>query len=197
MYKKCDDLVIMDERIDILDSEGNFTGNTCLKSKAHKEGLFHATVHVWFFTEDHQLLLQKRAYTKKVFPSLWDVSVAGHIEAGETTKMAAIREVQEEIDLKITQKNLTKIGIRKDKIRHSNGILDNEFKHIFICKLTTPINKLNRQIGEIDAIQLFDLHILKDSSKHGNYMVPNMNGYYDFIYQKIYKALESSSSSIT
>lgn len=186
----------MDERIDILDSEGNFTGTSCLKSKAHKEGLFHATVHVWFFTSDHQVLLQKRALTKKVFPGLWDVSVAGHIGAGETISEAAIREVEEEIGLIITERKFTKIGIRKDKITHSNGILDHEFKHIFISKLTTSISKLSRQIHEIDAIQLFDLGILKDASKHGNYMVPNMDGYYDFIYQEIDKKLASSDSSI-
>ena len=45
----------MDELIDILDSEGKFTGTSCLKSIAHKEGLYHATTHVWFYTDDEKI----------------------------------------------------------------------------------------------------------------------------------------------
>lgn len=175
----------MDELIDILDSNGNFTGESCLKSVAHKKGLFHATIHVWFYTKNQQVLLQKRASTKKVFPNLWDVSVAGHISAGETILESAIREVNEEIGLKIFENQLTKVGVRLNKIEHPNGILDNEFKHIYVCELTQPISKLKRQISEVDDMKLFDLEVLKDSTKHGNFMVTNIDKYYDFIHEKI------------
>ncbi|MGB3152847.1 MAG: hydrolase, partial [Maribacter sp.] len=37
----------MDELIDILNEEGEFTGETKLKSYAHRMGLFHSTVHIW------------------------------------------------------------------------------------------------------------------------------------------------------
>ena len=53
----------MDELLDILDEHGNPTGTTALKSKAHKLGLFHATIHVWLYTKDEKILLQKRAAT--------------------------------------------------------------------------------------------------------------------------------------
>ncbi len=83
----------MDERIDILTPEGKPTGKTALKSEAHKNGWFHATVHIWLFTSDEKILLQKRALTKKVFPGLWDISVAGHIGAGESILSSAKRDV--------------------------------------------------------------------------------------------------------
>jgi isopentenyl-diphosphate Delta-isomerase len=175
----------LDELIDILTPEGFDTYTTCLKSEAHLKGYYHKTIHVWFYTEKGQILLQKRAAVKSVFPSHWDVSAAGHIGAGEETISAAIREVQEEIGLHILESDLTNIGLRKDEIVHPNGILDNEFKHIFICKLTEDLSNLTMQIGEVDDLQLFDLSILKDSTKHGSFMVPNMNGYYDFIFDKI------------
>lgn len=176
----------MDELIDILTSEGEFTGKTCLKSEAHQLGLYHQTIHVWFYTDDHQILLQKRASVKEVFPNHWDVSVAGHIGSKEKIEEAAIRETKEEIGFEIKEGDLLKIGFRKDEIIHPNGILDNEFKHIFICKLNIPVSKLTMQEGEVDDLQLFDASILKDTTKHGSFMVPNMNHYYDFIYAKIY-----------
>ena len=48
----------MDELIDILTPEGKSTGKTALKSEAHKNGWFHATAHIWFFTSDEKILLQ-------------------------------------------------------------------------------------------------------------------------------------------
>lgn len=176
----------MDELIDILSSTGEFTGKTALKSEAHRKGLYHQTVHVWFYTGDNKVLLQKRASVKKVFPNLWDVSVAGHIEAGEKIETAAIREVNEEIGITISESDLQKIGLRKDKIVHPNGILDYEFKHIYICKLKKDINQLEIQVGEVDDLHLFDISILKDTIKHGSFMVPNINHYYDFIYEQLY-----------
>ena len=179
----------MDEVIDILTSKGEFTGSTCLKSEAHLKGLYHQTVHIWFYTENKRVLLQKRASVKKVFPNKWDVSVAGHIGAGEKIISTAIRETKEEIGIDIEENELTKIGIRKDEIVHSNGILDNEFKHIFLCKLNRNLNELTMQPGEVDDLQLFDVAILKDTTKHGSFMVPNMNHYYDFIYESLYSLL--------
>ena len=102
----------MDELIDILTPEGTLTGRRALKSEAHKNGWFHATVHIWLFTSDEKILLQKRALTKKVFPGLWDISVAGHIGAGEGVLASAKREIFEEIGLNIKEKDLIKIGTR-------------------------------------------------------------------------------------
>lgn len=175
----------MCELIDVLTSDGKPTGKTALKSEVHKKGLYHATVHVWLYTDNQKVLLQKRASVKKVFPNLWDVSVAGHIGAGEKVETAAVREVKEEIGLSIKESDLLKIGLRKDEIVHSNGILDNEFKHLFICKLTKEISELTMQVNEVDDLQLFDVSLLKDTTKHGNFMVPNFRNYYDFIYDQL------------
>ena len=175
----------MDEIIDILTWDGKPTGKTALKSEAHKKGLYHQTIHVWFYTNDKKILLQKRASIKKVFPNRWDVSVAGHIGAGEKIESAAIREVKEEIGIDIKEADLLKIGLRKDEIVHPNGILDNEFKHLFLCKLKKEVSELKMQVGEVDDLQLFDLSVLKDNTKHGDFMVPNINFYYDFIFDKI------------
>ena len=128
----------MDELIDILTPEGKSTGKTALKSEAHKNGWFHATAHIWFFTSDKKILLQKRALTKKVFPGIWDISVAGHIGAGEEVLEGAKREVFEEIGLILEDKDFIKIGTRIHQVTHENGIQDNEHHHVFIAELKTP-----------------------------------------------------------
>ena len=51
----------MDELIDILTPEGKPTGKTCLKSFAHKNGLFHASVHIWIFNNNKDQIYAQSA----------------------------------------------------------------------------------------------------------------------------------------
>ena len=147
----------MDELIDILDSNGKPTGKTAMKSEAHKHGLFHPTVHVWFYTKNGQLLIQQRGKEKDIHPLLWDVSVAGHIGAGEDYESSAIREVSEEIGLGITKEELQKIGVFKSIQNHHNDLIDCEFHHTYLCELKTPFSNLKKQDSEVNALKLISL----------------------------------------
>ena len=88
------------------------------------------------------MLLQKRNPEKDTFPNLWDVSVAGHIEFGESPKEAALREVYEEVGLKLQTESLTYIGSHREKHIHRSDFIDNEFITSF-SELKLPIPSLN------------------------------------------------------
>lgn len=182
----------MDELIDIVDDNGNYTGKTCLKSEAHKFGYFHPTIHVWLYTSNQKILLQKRALTKKVFPGLWDISVAGHVAAGEKIEIAALREVKEEIGYEILPKNLQKIGTRKHMVNHKNGIIDNEFHHVFIAELTIPIEHLTLQKEEVAELKLFDLETILHTKNYDNLLLPQYQDYYSFVHKQIVDALKGA-----
>ena len=175
----------MDEVIDIVDEFGKETGKTCLKSEAHLHGYFHKTVHVWLYTVDHKILLQKRALTKRVFPGLWDISVAGHVGTGEAIINAVKREVWEEIGYVIPHDSLFKIGTRKQQITHDNGIIDNEIHHVFVAKLTIPIEQLVIDKNEVDSVTLFDLEILTKTKNFENILLPKFHLYYCDVHAKI------------
>ena len=180
----------MDELIDILTPTGEPTGKSAMKSEAHKNGWFHGTVHVWVFTADHKIVLQKRALTKKVLPGLWDISAAGHIGAGESVISAAKREVLEELGLELSEKELLKIGTRVHQIAHPNGIQDNEIHHVFLAELKGDFHHLNAQKAEIDDIQLFDLEILRTTCELENILLPRFHDYYCSIYNRITQYLD-------
>ena len=182
----------MDEFIDILTPEGSFTGKTALKSEAHKNGWFHATAHIWFFTSDEKILLQKRALTKKVFPGIWDISVAGHIGAGEEILEGAKREVFEEIGLILEDKDFIKIGTRIHQVNHENGIQDNEHHHVFIAELKTPISELTMQPEEVAGLELWDLKVLKETKNLENVLLPRFHEYYVSVYNKIISYLKEN-----
>lgn len=46
------------EYIDIFDENNNPTGQIKEKGKAHEEGDFHRTAHVWIINDKNKLLLQ-------------------------------------------------------------------------------------------------------------------------------------------
>ncbi|WP_025742112.1 NUDIX hydrolase [Aquimarina pacifica] len=179
---------MQDELIDIYNKDGISTGEVCLKSEAHKMGLYHTSIHVWFFTKDHNILLQKRAVDKDTFPNLWDISVAGHIGSGETVENSAIREVKEEIGLSISKKDLIFIGTHLSEKKPKPDLLDNEFHHIFIAELKHSTQKLTLQEEEVSDIALIPISIfeseIRDSEKKKKY-VPHDILYFEWILKEI------------
>lgn len=182
----------MDELIDILDSEGNYTGKTAMKSVAHKMGWFHNTVHVWFYTLDGKVLLQKRGQNKKTFPLLWDVSVAGHIAAREEIQTAAMREVKEEIGIDIAIDALQKIGVFKSVQKHNASFIDCEFHHTFLCELTLPVTSLEKQETEVEELKLISITQFAEELRKTDFAttyVPHSLEYYESIITAFSKVL--------
>ncbi|HLV13677.1 MAG TPA: NUDIX domain-containing protein [Xanthomarina sp.] len=183
---------MQEEFIDIVTKDGVPTGKTALKSEIHTKGYYHNTAHIWFYTKDGRILLAQRAATKTIYPLLWDVSVAGHVDAGETVEQAAIREIQEEIGLTIAEGDLQKIGVFPCFQSYDNGIIDNEFHHTFIAELKVAIEHLKPQPGEVEALELVTVETYKPllaNSYTNSYFVASNREYYEFVLKEISKKL--------
>jgi isopentenyl-diphosphate Delta-isomerase len=85
------------EYVDVLGSSGRPVGKMKPKSEVHCDGDWHGVAHLWILNREGQILIQRRSPTKENWPNLSDVSVAGHISAGEGPVEAALREAQEEL----------------------------------------------------------------------------------------------------
>lgn len=70
------------EFLDVTDEKGNKIGIVKARKDVHHDGDFHRSVHVWLINSKQELLVQKRALTKKVSPGCWSASAAGHVSAG-------------------------------------------------------------------------------------------------------------------
>ena len=159
----------MEEYIELLDHQGNFTGEKCLKSVAHKKGLLHATIHLWLY-KANKVLIQKRVKTKATFPDLWDVSVAGHVHFGERPSQTVLRETQEELGLSLAFSEITFIGMHREKVVHKKDFIDNEWHYIYTAPLKKELSELHLQKDEVAEVQLMDWREAKE-----NFLNPNKN----------------------
>lgn len=144
-----------DERIDIYDQDNNKLGSA-MKSEAHAKGLWHHTVHIWMYTPTGKVLLQLRAKDKDLYPNCWDISVAGHVHAGETESEAALREIKEEIGIDIEPTSLEFIRVRSQKNIYKD-IIHNEFTYVYLYPLHTDPNKLTIQREELERVKVIGL----------------------------------------
>ena len=142
--------------VDIRDAEtGEPAGEVVWKSEAHRRGLWHRCIHCWIFgvdagTGEPKLLVQRRAATKDTWPGYLDLTVGGHLAAGEET-LDGLREVEEELGLRVDPDRLVPLGVRRTEQEIPEG-LDREFQDVFLVRDDTPPGDLRLQREEVEAV---------------------------------------------
>ena len=148
----------MDELLDILDETGRPTGEVAPKSEAHRLGLWHRCFHCWISGTDPEgdyLIVQRRAAGKDTWPGYLDVTAAGHLAAGEET-LDGLREVEEELGLRVEPEKLVPLGTRRVEQEIPGG-LDREFHDVFLLLDPTPPANLRLQAEEVESVLRLDL----------------------------------------
>lgn len=175
----------MEELIDVLNEDGTKTGEVVTRKEVHERGLWHRIVVIAVIDKERHLLMQQRSKYVKTNPEKWDVSVAGHVSAGQTSMGAAIREVKEEIGLEIKQEELTYITTYSEPTRRQGDIIDNQFFDFYIViKPKIEIESIHIQESEVENVKLCDLEEVKDKLEN------NMVVKRDIVYKEILQYLK-------
>jgi isopentenyldiphosphate isomerase len=151
-----------DEWLDVLGEDGTPTGDRIAKPEAHRTGAWHRAVHIWIVTPDARVLLQRRAAAKENYPSLWDVSCAGHCSAGESAVDAAIRELAEELGLDVRPEELQPLGaLREQCVLNGGKYIDNELHELFVLRRDVDPAALTLQAEEVAEVALVTIDELR------------------------------------
>jgi isopentenyldiphosphate isomerase len=145
----------VDELLDVLDERGRPTGEVAWKSEAHRRGLWHRCFHCWIAGEDaggSYLLVQRRAAAKDTWPGRLDVTAAGHLRSGEGPLRGGLRELEEELSLRVEPGRLIPLGIRRIEQEIPGGGCDREFHEVFLLFDPTLPEDLRLQEGEVEAV---------------------------------------------
>ena len=91
-----------DEIFDVVNERDEVIGKK-LRREVHRDGDRHRAVHILVFNRQGDIFLQKRSMLKDLHPGVWDSSASGHVDCGEDYDACAVRELREEIGLKLSQ----------------------------------------------------------------------------------------------
>ena len=131
----------MAEYFDVVDENGEPTGEIVERTIAHRDGIRHRTSHVWIARQGSngpQILLQKRCMEKDSYPGCYDISSAGHITAGDEYVHSALRELREELGVEATAEQLLYCGLRNtssDRNLHGAEFHDRQVSKVFLMWL--------------------------------------------------------------
>lgn len=90
------------ELLPLVDADGHVTGSATRGECHNGSMLLHPVVHLHVFNSHGELYLQKRPSWKDIQPGKWDTAVGGHVDYGENTDTALMREASEELGLDAT-----------------------------------------------------------------------------------------------
>src|SRR3990167_2990123 len=129
-----------------------------MKSEVHDKGLWHSAIHLWIYNSKGEVLLQKRDAKKLIWPDLWDISVAGHMQAGEAKEAAVLKEAEEELGLKIGPEEIKYIGVTKAELPiPPDGWLHRAFNWTYALKRDLDTKNLKLEVGETSEVRWLSL----------------------------------------
>ncbi|EGG14515.1 hypothetical protein DFA_12291 [Cavenderia fasciculata] len=157
------------EYIDVMNEDGTPTGTSLPRSEIHRLGIWHKVIHVWLVDCNGDVLIQQRAANKESFASMWDISCAGHIEAGMNSRDSAIKELSEELSVHLNnQEQLEYLFTSKKKfVLHNGKYLDNEIADVYLLTYDQPIDvkSYKLQVEEVQGVKLIKHSELRDMAE--------------------------------
>lgn len=142
------------ELFDIVTWRGEPTGARKRRQHVHRDGDWHPAIHIWVVGERDGLgfmLLQRRSLGKDTQPGALDVTVGGHLAAGETWR-EGLREADEEIGLRVAEQDVVFAGVRRGIFETDSGIRDHEIQHVFFARNDAPLTDYRPNPAELAGL---------------------------------------------
>jgi len=138
-----------DELFDVITEDGKPTGIVKRRADVHRDGDWHRAIHVWVYSVERGvpfLLFNQRGRHKDTWPGVLDVTVGGHLAAGETIEQA-FREVEEEIGIVADPANLHFLETRK-----AYGKIERELQDVFLYRDDRPLGEYRPNPAELEGL---------------------------------------------
>ncbi len=101
-----------DELLDVVEATGAPLGRAG-REEVHRRGLWHEVFHCLVVRPDPpaRVVLQRRRRAARAFPGQLDLTVTGHLAAGEQP-LDGRREISEELGIEVRPEQLVPLGVR-------------------------------------------------------------------------------------
>jgi isopentenyl-diphosphate Delta-isomerase len=136
----------MSEILDVINESDEVIGQA-ERDEVHRVGLLCRLIYVCFYTEDGEIILQRRSATKKNDPGKLTTTVSGHVASGQSYIEAAVRETLEETGLRVKADDLQSLGIVRADYRQGD-YRSNARRGLFAYKFAGDITDLTVEDGD-------------------------------------------------
>ena len=160
------------ELVDLYDEGRVPLGRTAERSAPRGPGEYRMVVHVCVFDRRGRMLIQRRTAEKTIWPGLWDVSVGGGVDAGETSRRGAEREFREELGIPLDLG-----GLRPSVTVNFDGGFDD----FYLLTRELSLEDLTLQREEVQAVRWASLEEVLDLLGQGAF-IPYPESFLRFLF---------------
>ena len=165
----------MNELVEVYDENGLKTGYTKPRSSLSGNE-YILSVHIYIYNDDLDFIIQKRALNKKELPGIWCMT-GGAVDVNEDSLDAAIREVDEELSIKLDPTNIRFLG----RCLNNNYIVD-----LYSAKTDRSIKDIKLKEDEVIDVKLLSL---EDTLAYVNTLDINQLAYKNIINKQLRQSL--------
>lgn len=162
------------ELFDLVNEDGTPTGHVKERSMVHRNGDLHRTVHMWAIRKRQDggvdVLLQKRSQNKDAYPGCYDISSAGHMNAGDDFETSAVRELAEELGIHASREELRFIGFHEgymEDVFWGYPFKDWEISAVYLYEKEIDTDALVLQKSEVEEVVFMDYDLVLDGIERG------------------------------
>ncbi|MDQ5952893.1 MAG: isopentenyl-diphosphate Delta-isomerase [Patescibacteria group bacterium] len=139
-----------EEFLQIVDENtGEPTGEHLPRKEVLEKKLWCRTTNIFVLNSKGEILCHQRSLSKERFPGAWSTHFGGHITEGESFKISALKELEEETGLKVNAFQLI-------PWRTSRKIISRIWVRDFITVFDGDISELKIQKSEIEQVKWFN-----------------------------------------
>lgn len=141
----------MEEQIDVVSPATGQTEATMSRAQVHAGGHWHQVFHCLVIQRNAgTIVLQRRSESSSAFPGKLDLSVTGHLIAGEKP-VDGVREAEEELGVSIDANRLVKVGTRLLALDDGDD-QHRELVHLFFLADDRPLDAFSPPIEEVSGL---------------------------------------------
>lgn len=130
----------------LVDDKNNQIGTAPKETVHSKHTPLHRGFSLFLFNSKKEVLLTRRAVTKKTFPGVWTNTVCGHPALGEDVIVSAKRRLKDELGLIIGEVKI--ISPYRYTCVDTNGIQENEICPILVAFYDGDPTPNFQEVGE-------------------------------------------------